>query len=54
MAQKRKKIAVTPFGFLLGTGLGASVGVVTDSLAVSVAVGAGVGLLLEVIYLRFR
>jgi hypothetical protein len=47
---KHPKKLVTPFGILVGTGFGASVGIVTQSVAVSVAVGAGLGLLLGLIY----
>ena len=40
------------FPFLLATGAGVAVGVATDSLAISTAVGSGVGLLFSLVCWR--
>jgi hypothetical protein len=48
--QFKPKPASVPF--LLATGAGVAIGVATNSLAVSTAVGSGIGLLLSLVYRR--
>lgn len=48
--QLKSNLATIPF--LLATGAGVAVGVATDSLAISTAVGSGVGLLLGIAFSR--